>query len=67
MSPRYVKSKSHMTIPKSELSVELTLEDDKFASLQENDPKIRDLRDKVKEGEYKQFYFVKNNVLFDPL
>ena len=33
----------------SELSVELTLEDDKFASLQENDPKIRDLCDKVKE------------------
>ena len=48
----------------SELSVELPLEDDKFASLQENDPKIWDLRDKVKEGEYTQFYFVKNNVLF---
>ena len=49
---------------KSELSVELPLEDDKFASLQENDPKIWDLHGKVKEGEYKQFYFVKNNVLF---
>ena len=48
----------------SELSVELPLEDDKFASLQENDLKIRDLHDKVKEGEYKQFYFVNNNVLF---
>ena len=47
----------------SELSVELPLEDDKFASLQENDPKIWDLHDKVKEGEYKQFYFVKNSVL----
>ena len=47
----------------SKLSVELPLEDDKFASLQENDPKIQDLCDKVKEGEYKQFYFVKNNVL----
>ena len=47
-----------------ELSVELPLEDDKFASLQENDPKILDLHDKVKEGEYKQFYFVNNNVLF---
>ena len=47
-----------------ELSVELPLEDDKFASLQENDPKIRDLHDKVKEGEYNQFYFVQNNVLF---
>ena len=48
----------------SELSVELPLEDDKFASLQENDPKIWDLCDKVKEGEYKQFYFVNNNILF---
>ena len=54
-----------MTIPKIQnYSVELPLEDDKFASLQENDPKIWDLHDKVKEGEYKQFYFVKNNVLF---
>ena len=54
-----------MTIPKnSEFSVELPLEDDKFASLQGNDPKIRDLRNKVKEGEYNQFYFIKNNVLF---
>ena len=26
--------------------------------------KIQDLRDKVKEGEYNQFYFAKNNVLF---
>ena len=26
--------------------------------------KIWDLRNKVNEGEYKQFYFVKNNVLF---
>ena len=48
----------------SELSVELPLEDDKFASLQENDPKIRDFHDKVKEGEYNQLYFVKNNILF---
>ena len=48
----------------SELSVELPLEDDNFASLQENDPKIQDLHDKVKEGAYSEFYFVKNNVLF---
>ena len=34
----------------SELLVELPLEYDKFTSLQENDPKIRDLHDKVKEG-----------------
>ena len=48
----------------SEFLVELPLEDDKFASLQGNDLKIQDLCDKVKEGEYNQFYFVKNNVLF---
>ena len=48
----------------SELSVELPLEDEKFASLQENDPKIWDLCDKVKEGACSEFYFVKNNVLF---
>ena len=47
-----------------EFSVELPLEEDKFASLQGNELKIRDLCDKVKEGEYTQFYFVKNNVLF---
>ena len=48
----------------SELSVELPLEDDKFTSLQENDAKIGDLHDKVKEGAYNEFYFVNNNVLF---
>ena len=48
----------------SELSVELPLEDDKFTSLQENDPKIWDLHDKVKEGAYNEFYFVKNDVWF---
>ena len=48
----------------SELLVELPLEDDQFVSLQENDPKIWDLRDKVKEGVYNEFYFVNNDVLF---
>ena len=43
----------------SEFSVELPLEDDKFASLQGNDPKIRDLHDKVKEGEYESVLFSK--------
>ena len=47
-----------------ELSVELPLEDDKFPSLQENDLKFWDLHNKVKEGAYSEFYFVKNNVLF---
>ena len=48
----------------SELSVELPLVDEKFASLQENDPKIQDRRDKVKEGAYNQYYFITNNILF---
>ena len=48
----------------SEFSVELPLEDDTFASLQGNDLKIWDLRRKVEEGKYSQFYFVRNNFLF---
>ena len=48
----------------SEYSVELPLEDGIFASLQENDQKIWDLRRKVEQGEYGQYYFVKDNVLF---
>ena len=47
-----------------ELSVELPLDDEKFISLQEQDLNIQDLRDKVKNGMYKEFYVVKNNVLF---
>ena len=47
-----------------ELSVELPLDDEKFTSLQENDPKIWDLHDKEKEGAYNQFYFVNNSILF---
>ena len=48
----------------SELSVKLPLEDEKFISLQEKDPKIWELHDKVKKGMYNEFYFVKNDVLF---
>ena len=48
----------------SELSVKLPLEDEKFVSLQEKDPNIQDLCDKVKGGRYSEFYIVKNNVLF---
>ena len=61
----YVKYRSHTTIPKTlEVSVELPLEDEKFMSLQEQDPEIRELHDKVKSGMYHGFYLVKNNVLF---
>ena len=51
----------------SELSVELPIEDDKFISLQENDPKIWELHDKVKGGMYSDFYHVKNKFCLDPL
>ena len=47
-----------------ELSVKLPLEEEKFISLQEQDLKIWELCDKVKNGMYHEFYFVKNNVLF---
>ena len=49
----------------SELSVELPLEDDKFASPQ--DLKIWDLHDKVMEGAYNEFYFVNNDCYLDTL
>ena len=51
----------------SELLVELPLEDDKFISLQEIDPKIQELCDKGKGGMYSDFYLVKNNILFRPI
>ena len=61
----YVEYRLHMIIPKNlELSVELPLDDEKFISLQEQDPKIWELCDKVKYGMYKEFYIVRNNVLF---
>ena len=47
-----------------EFLVELPLEDEKFVSLQEQDPKIQELCNKVKNGIYNEFYGVKNNVLF---
>ena len=61
----YVKYKSHMTIPKIwNFSVKLPLEDEKFMSLQEQDPKIWELHDRVKSGMYNEFDLVKNNILF---
>ena len=47
-----------------ELLVELPLEDEKFISLQEQDPQIHELWDKVSNGMYHEFYSIKNNVLF---
>ena len=50
-----------------ELPVELPLEDDKFLSLQENDLKIWDLHDKVKEGAYSEYTLLKIMFCLDPL
>ena len=60
----YVKHKSHTISWKLRLSVELPLDDEKFASLHEKDLKIWDLPNKVINGMYKEFYIVKGNVLF---
>ena len=60
-----MKYKSHMTTPKiGNCWLNYHLTNDKFASLQDNDPKIQDIHDKVKEGAYNEFYFVKKDVLF---
>ena len=47
-----------------ELFVELPLDDVNFVSLQEQDPKLWELQDKIKCGMYSDFYLVKNNLLF---
>ena len=51
----------------SEFLFELPLDDEKFVSLQEQDPKIQELWEKLKNGMYKEFYGIKNNVLLDVL
>ena len=47
-----------------EFSTELPLDDAEFISLQEQDPEIWELQDKIKGGMYSDFYLVKNNVSF---
>ena len=48
----------------SEFLVKLPLEDDKFVSLKEQDLKIWELHDKVKQDMYREFYLVKDDILF---
>ena len=48
----------------SQFSVKLPLFDTQFSCLQEKDPKIRSLCEKVCSGLYKEFYFIKNNILY---
>ena len=48
----------------SQFSVKLLLTDTQFSCLQEKDPKIRSLCEKVLNQLYKEFYFVENDILY---
>ena len=48
----------------SQFSVKLPLTDTQFSCLQENDPKIRLLHEKVLNRLYKEFYFIENDILY---
>ena len=45
-------------------SVEMPLSDEKFSQLQVGDKKIKNLRVRVKNGEYSDFYKIENNILY---
>ena len=46
-----------------QFSVKLPLSDTQFSCLQEKDPKIRALHEKVPAGMYKDFYLIENDIL----
>ena len=48
----------------SQFSVKLPLSDTQFSCLQEKDPKIRALHEKVQGGMYSDFYFIENDILY---
>ena len=48
----------------SQFSMKLLLTDTQFSCLQEKDPKIRSLHEKVLNGLYKEFHFVENDILY---
>ena len=48
----------------SQFSVKLPLSDTQFSSLQEKDPKIRALHEKVQGIMYSDFYFIENDILY---
>ena len=48
----------------SQFSIKLPLTDTQFSCLQEKDPKIRSLHEKVLNGLYKKFYSVENDILY---
>ena len=48
----------------SPYSVKLSLSNEKFSCLQDKDLKVRQLKQKVIQGQYAQFYFIKKGVLY---
>ena len=48
----------------SPYSVKLPLSNEKFSCLQDKDVKVRQLKQKVIQGQYAQFYFIKKGVLY---
>ena len=55
---------SYENAENSQFSVKLLLSDTQFSCLQEKDPKIRSLCEKVHDGLYKEFYFIENDILY---
>ena len=47
----------------SPYSVKFPLSNEKFSCLQDKDLKVRQLKQKVIQGQYAQFYFIKKGVL----
>ena len=50
-----------------ECFIEFPLDDYKFVSLQEQDLKIQELQDKIINGQYDEFYLIKNNMVMDSM
>ena len=55
---------SYDNAEKSQFSVKLLLSNVQFSSLQEKDPKIWALHQKVQEGIYSDFYFIEDGILY---
>ena len=45
-------------------AVEMPLSDEKFSQLQVRDEKIKNLRVRVNNGKYSDFYKIENNILY---
>ena len=55
---------SYNNAENSQFSVKLLLSDTQFFCLQEKDPKIRALCEKVCGGMYREFYYIENDILY---